>query len=120
MPRLITAGIKHTNMKSRISIEVDFENGNTPIIQILRAFPEHGSEQEDVRDKLVHAFCRSLEYTSSWAKFEFMQNHTVNGVTEFQRIKITTVTPKQLNDEALLMMKQAESYANDLKGAIAK
>lgn len=95
-------------MKSRITIEVDFENGNTPIIQILRVFPDKfGDEPEDVRDNLIHAFCQSFGHTSSWAKVEFTQNFAPKGVTEFQRIHITPIGPKEMKKEAEVMMKQS-------------
>jgi hypothetical protein len=42
-------------MKSRITIEVDFDNGNQPVIQIL-----HYPDSTDVRDKLLKKFLEDL------------------------------------------------------------
>lgn len=43
-------------MKSRITIEVDFDNGNQPVIQIL-----HYPDSTDVRDKLLKKFLEDLD-----------------------------------------------------------
>lgn len=51
-------------MKSRITIEVDFENGK-PYIKVNEVF------SDDVRDKLISFFRQSLGGDSSWAKIEF-------------------------------------------------
>jgi hypothetical protein len=46
--------LKYINMKSRITIEFDFADGNTPVIQIL------ARTSDDVRDKLVNLFLQHL------------------------------------------------------------
>ena len=46
-------------MKSRITIEVDFENGNQPVIQILQ-YPD----STDVRDRLLKKFLEDLNMGS--------------------------------------------------------
>lgn len=52
-------------MKSRISIDVDYDN--QPIIKI------EYSPSEDVRDKLVKKFFESFGGQSTWANFYFSQ-----------------------------------------------
>lgn len=89
-----------------MTIEVDFENGNVPVIQILK-FNSDGEVQEDVRDKLVKAFLERFGYTSTWAKVEWVQNYCVDGKTVHQRINITPISPKELAKEAEIMTKQA-------------
>jgi hypothetical protein len=42
-------------MKSRLTIEVDFENNNRPVIQILKF------ESDDVRDRLLNSLFQSRE-----------------------------------------------------------
>jgi hypothetical protein len=48
--RAITPADKTYNMKSRITIEVDFDNGNVPVIIIQEKF------SDDIRDKLLFSF----------------------------------------------------------------
>lgn len=57
-------------MKSRITIEVDFDNGNLPIIRIL------SQSSEDVRDNLIQSFLQSLQHTSRWCKIEYKGNRS--------------------------------------------
>jgi hypothetical protein len=45
-------------MKSRITIEVDFEDNNAPIIKILQ------KKSEDIRDQLLQQFLERLEHRS--------------------------------------------------------
>ena len=52
-------------MKSRITIEVDFNNGNLPVIQIL------SRSSDDVRDNLLQSFLQSLQHTSRWCRIEY-------------------------------------------------
>lgn len=59
-------------MKSRITIEVDFEHGNKPIIQILH----HNSE--DVRDNLIKSFLQSF-HNSGLCQIQW-QLHEVDGL----------------------------------------
>lgn len=41
-------------MKSRITVEIDFENGNEPIMQV------HYRQSDDVRDKLIKNFFENV------------------------------------------------------------
>jgi hypothetical protein len=79
-------------MLSRITIEVDFDKNNLPIIQILQ------SSSDDVRDKLVAAFCQSLQHTSTWCKIQF-----TGGTDIVNRWQITPITPQELPEEIKLM-----------------
>src|SRR5438034_4776800 len=101
-------------MKSRITIEVDFEHGNTPIIQILK-FNNDGEVQEDVRDKLISYFLETLGYTSSWAKVAWVQNYCIDGRTVHQRINITPITPDKLQEEAEIMLERSEEHTSELQ-----
>jgi hypothetical protein len=80
-------------MKSRITIEVDFENGNQPTIQILR------KESGDVRDSLITAFIQSLGHYSQFLHIQCVTDHRPNHVWDedaIQRWHITPVTPEKL------------------------
>lgn len=101
MPRLITAGIKHTKMQSRMTIEVDFENGNQPVIQILRR------NSHDVRDQLVSAFFERLEHGSTWAKIKFKDYFIGEpGGPSVARYYLEAITPDQFKEEGEVMLEQ--------------
>lgn len=86
-------------MKSRISIEVDFNNSNLPVIQIL------SQDSDDVRDRLVKSFLQSLQHTSRWCKIIYIgeasthEDATVNK----QRWQIIPIIPHEIRDEMKLM-----------------
>lgn len=88
-------------MKSRITIEVDFENGNQPTIQIL----SKGSD--DVRDKLIQSFYEKLG-SSSWCKIVYAQHHfdRANPENDFKRVFITPIRESELQKEAKIMLEQ--------------
>lgn len=89
-------------MKSRISIEVDFENGNEPVIQILKApsaIPDDLVDN-DVRDKLISYFTQQLG-GSSWCQIKW--NGVING---FDRIQIRAIPPGKLKEQAEIMLEQ--------------
>lgn len=93
-------------MKSRITIEVDFDNGNQPVIQIL------SRNSDDIRDNLIKSFYQKLQ-GSSWCKIVFMQDVldeqmvTVGGYVEgFKRIFITPIPESELKKEADIMLEQ--------------
>ena len=94
--------IKHIKMKSKITIEVDFDNNNLPVIQIL------SQDSDDVRDRLIKSFLQSLQHTSRWCKITYcgeastFEDATVNK----QRWRISPITPNELGSEIQLM--QAE------------
>lgn len=84
-------------MKSRISIEIDFSNGNQPVIQILREF------SPDVRDKLITNFLEKLNSGSSWCKIQWSEEETIE---PYSRIYITPIPVEQLFWEAKLMLEK--------------
>lgn len=98
-------------MKSRITIEVDFENGNEPVIQIV------SRNSDDVRDNLIKAFYQKLG-SSSWCKIWFAQdivNH--DDYNEgFKRIFISPIPERELGEEAKIMTEQHRVYAEWMKG----
>ncbi len=53
-------------MRSRITIEVDFDNGNDPVIKI-----ECNKDSSDVRDKLLKQFIENFQHQSNWATIAF-------------------------------------------------
>lgn len=83
-------------MKSRITIEVDFENGNLPVIQILHR------TSDDVRDNLIQSFLQSLQHTSRWCKIEYKgEDRTAEEFTN--RWHVIPVVPKEIPKEMALM-----------------
>lgn len=89
-------------MKSRITIEVNFDEGNLPVIQIL------SQHSDDVRDKLISSFLQSLQHTSRWCKIIYMGSRSIFGTTEADRNpihcwQIIPITPKDIPEEIKLM-----------------
>lgn len=95
--------LKHTNMKSRITIEVDFNNGNTPVIQIIQ------SNSDDVRDKLIKSFTECLN-GSSWCQIRWVAGGNPllekDGHFTSSTIFITPIPSGQLKDQADIMLEQ--------------
>ncbi len=81
-------------MKSRITIEVDFDNGQ-PYMKILE-----DRESDDVRDKLITFFRQRLGHTSSWCK---VVPSGYNG----NIWEIRPITPDELKQHAEVMAEQA-------------
>lgn len=84
-------------MKSRITIEIDFNENNRPFIQI-----SNDVLSNDVRDKLVTAFRQSLQAESRWCRIEFpaymqSQDSSVVGMA------IYPLTPLELGKHAQIM-----------------
>ena len=86
-------------MKSRITIELDFENGNMPIIQILQ------QDSDDVRDKLVKSFTQHLG-GSSWCQIKWKPENYIGAPNETQRIHITPINFADLKEQAEIMLEQ--------------
>lgn len=99
-------------MDSRITIEVDFENNNLPVIQIV------SKDSEDVRDKLIKVFLQSLRHSSRWTTIQFVGNnlsYKPDGGADSWTWKITPVTPDQLEEEVKLMQAEIERLRNTIK-----
>lgn len=85
-------------MKSRITIEVDFDNGNQPVIQIIQ------QQSTDVRDSLVQSFLQSLAHTSRWARFIYLGNRVVDpNEPPCHRWHIQPIVPSEIESEIKLM-----------------
>lgn len=84
-------------MLSKITIEVDFENGNMPVIQILQ------QDSDDVRDKLISQFLQSLGHTSRWGVIEY--KHSIGGDGQDKhKWFIKPLTVRQLAEVEMPMM----------------
>ncbi len=88
-------------MKSRITIEVDFDNGNQPILQILQ------TNSDDVRDKILSSFCQQFG-GSSWCQIKWVSQvpDDPNQNTFFNRIHITPINQSELKEQANVMLEQ--------------
>ena len=90
-------------MKSRITIEVDFNNGNIPVIQILK------SSSDDVRDKLIQSFTECLN-GSSWCQIRWVAGGNPilekDGHFTSSTIFITPISPDKLKEHADIMLEQ--------------
>lgn len=102
-------------MKSRITIEVDFQNGNEPTIQIL------SRNSDDVRDNLIKSFYQKLG-NSCWCKIWFEQDYwhenNPNDERSFKRIYITPIPVNELKTHADIMLEQHrinKEYENNIK-----
>lgn len=92
-------------MKSRITVEVDFDNNNQPVLQILQ-YPD----SDDVRDKLLTHFCQQFG-GSSWCKIQWKE-----GQAPYNRIVISPIKPEELKDESAVMLEQHTVYENWMQG----
>lgn len=104
--------IKHFKMESRITIEVDFENNNLPVIQIV------SRESDDVRDNLIKSFLQSLRHSSRWTTITFVGNnlsHKPNGGEDSWTWKIAPITPDKLESEIKLMQATLNEYKQMVK-----
>lgn len=60
-------------MRSKISIEIDFENGNQPVIEIL------SRQSDDTRDKILRNFIQSLGHSTRWCTINYIGQHSDGG-----------------------------------------
>lgn len=88
----MAANIKHLKMKSRITIEVDFDNGNEPVIVL------NHQKSDDVRDKLLSSFIEKFEHQRAWCQVHYM-GERLNG-TQFN---IIPIQPKDFVEQGKLM-----------------
>jgi len=92
-------------MKSKITIEVNFDDGQ-PYIRVIE-----DRESDDVRDKLIKFFRQRLGSTSSWCSVKFPQYN--ENVWEIHPIR-PDMLPEQaaiINDQAALNQKFEEKQA---------
>lgn len=84
-------------MQSRISIEVDFENGNTPVIQIVG---RNSITNPDVRDSLVQTFLQSFQGGDYLAKINFKLVDRDSSELSFHSKAIITPLPIKIPEPA--------------------
>lgn len=80
-------------MKSRITVEVDFENGNRPILQLIR------KHSDDTRDSLINAFLEGRGHQSRWLRIEY-KGDVLDGGSRFH---INVIGTNDLPEESELM-----------------
>ncbi len=86
-------------MKSRITIEVDFDNGNEPTI-VLNLY-----RSDDVRDKLLDSFINKFAHQRSWCK-AFYMGENLNG----KYYHITPIETKDFVEQGKLMTLLGHDY----------
>ena len=99
-------------MKSRITIEIDYNNGNQPVIQILRKV------SDDVRDGMISNFLTLLGGESIFCKIECVGDHrpSIHGQLDEHAHQIWHIRPvpytklKEFKEEVA----KFEGYATDL------
>jgi hypothetical protein len=93
-------------MKSRITVEVDFDRKNEPVIQILFR------KSDDVRDNLLQSFLQSLQGQSNWLRIDLMQycDDPLDRERDFKRYYLSPVTPEKMEQNGKYMLEQAPPY----------
>ena len=71
--------LKHTNMKSRITIDVDYDNQPCILIDY--------QESDDVRDKLVKRFLEGFGGESVFAHFQYTAQGSTFQANRFSRVR---------------------------------
>lgn len=84
-------------MLSRISVEVDFNNNNRPVIQV------HERESDDVRDRLISAVFEKLGHHSRWFRVEFIHN-TMHPDGAGAIWHLIPISPEEYDEEIKLML----------------
>lgn len=75
-------------MKSRITIEIDFDNQRKPVIQIL------SRQSDDIRDKMVSDFLQLLGHESTTCNIKYVGESNLGDDREsFKRWIISPVEP---------------------------
>lgn len=93
-------------MKSKLTIEIDFSDNNTPYIQILE------DPSQDVRDQLICSFIQSLAHQSTWCKI--VPHYMQDGYPKKWIIK--AITPAQIEQETVIMIEQNRLYKKYREG----
>ena len=92
-------------MKSRITIELDFDTGN-PYIRVI-----NNDKSDDVRDKLITFFRQRLGYTSSWARVQFRGDFKEDEIM----FEIHPIKPEELRVEGETMLFHSKSNGDFLQ-----
>lgn len=90
-------------MKSKITVEIDFENGNRPVIQV------HERNSDDVRDKLIDAVFQELGHHSRWFRVEY-KHETITDGEQGSLWHLIPVSPKEYTEEIKLMAAHREQH----------
>lgn len=95
-------------MESKISIEIAYDLGNLPIIQVLH------KTSDDVRDGLVGNFLQHLDHTSisRWLKIEYLYKRS-DGALIWRIVPISS-SINELENEAKLMLAMVDSLKEQL------
>lgn len=95
-------------MDSKISIDIDFGNGNLPVIEILH------KTSDDVRDKIVGNFIQHLDHTSisHWLKIEYRYKRS-DGAIIWNVIPVSA-SLEELESEAKLMLATVASLREQI------
>lgn len=90
-------------MESRISIELDYERSNLPVIQVIH------KTSDDVRDGIVGNFIQHLDHTSisRWLKIEYLYKRSDGAL--IWRISPISSSLSELENEAKLMLSMVDS-----------
>lgn len=96
-------------MRSTIKIELNFDEGNLPVIEIISIY------SDDVRDKLISNFLQNLSHTSRWCKILYMGNASIDPIDPKHRWHITPVKPEELEREMELMKGVIERWKDPVK-----
>lgn len=97
-------------MRSRITIELDFDNNNEPYIQI------HQLNSDDMRDKVLKSFLEKLGGESQWLKIRCEPQHPSVLSSEIgPKWKITAIRPSELENEFAMdeWVKAGKKYGYD-------
>lgn len=95
-------------MESKITIEIDFSNGNLPVVQVLH------KTSDDVRDGIVGNFIQHLDHTSisRWLRMEYKYKRS-DGALIWNLVPISS-SLTELENEAKLMMAMVDSLKEQL------
>jgi hypothetical protein len=93
-------------MESKITIELDFDKNNLPIIQVIR------KTSDDVRDGIVGNFIQHLDHgsISRWLKIEYKYKRS-DGADVWHILPISS-SLKELESESRLMKAVVDSLSN--------
>lgn len=93
-------------MESKITIELDFDKNNLPIIQVIR------KTSDDVRDGIVGNFIQHLDHgsISRWLKIEYKYKRS-DGADVWHILPISS-SLKELEEESKLMKAVVDSLSS--------
>lgn len=77
-------------MESRITIEINFDEQNRPVLQIV------ARKSDDTRDRILHAFLESLGENGNWLHISLVES--TDDYTR-KRYLVRAITPTELKEE---------------------